>query len=48
VNSAWSYTPDNCVPCCKACNYAKKDRPQGAFFEWARRLSENLRKKGLI
>ena len=28
------YTPKNCVPCCKKCNWAKRDMPTPEFEEW--------------
>ncbi len=32
------YTPDNCVPCCKACNYAKSDRSVPEFLSWIKNI----------
>lgn len=34
------YTVDNCVPCCKYCNYAKRDRSLDEFMDWIRQLIE--------
>jgi hypothetical protein len=28
------YTPKNCVPCCKTCNYAKRSLSGEAFIKW--------------
>jgi len=33
VDSSKGYTPDNTVPCCKQCNYAKGVHSQEAFVE---------------
>lgn len=32
------YTPENSVPCCRTCNFAKKDMTADEFIAWARRL----------
>lgn len=32
------YTADNCVPCCKTCNYAKNKMSLNDFSQWVRRL----------
>jgi hypothetical protein len=34
------YTVENVVPCCKACNVAKMDRPYDDFMAWIARLTE--------
>jgi hypothetical protein len=34
------YTAENVVPCCKACNIAKMDRPFDEFMAWIARLTE--------
>jgi 5-methylcytosine-specific restriction endonuclease McrA len=39
VNSDLGYTLDNCVPCCKYCNYAKNSFDQYDFLEWTKRLA---------
>jgi hypothetical protein len=36
VDSCKGYTSDNVVPCCKMCNYAKRDRPQDEYIKWVR------------
>jgi hypothetical protein len=38
VDNAKGYTPDNVVPCCKFCNYAKGNRTLAEFLEWAKSL----------
>lgn len=42
VDSDRGYDPDNCVPCCRQCNYAKKDIPQDEFVAWAKRVAQHL------
>ena len=32
------YTMDNCVPCCKNCNYAKRSMSDEEFTSWIQRL----------
>lgn len=34
------YTLDNCVPCCKVCNYAKRDLTVEEFYSWIDRVLE--------
>ena len=34
------YALDNCVPCCKSCNYAKSDMSYMTFIAWLSRLVE--------
>jgi hypothetical protein len=34
------YTPENAVPCCSVCNYAKKAMSFDAFMAWIARLTE--------
>ena len=34
VNSSLSHALDNVVPCCKWCNYAKRERTTEEFKEW--------------
>lgn len=35
------YTLDNCVPCCKHCNRAKRDMAEKEWFEWIDRLARH-------
>jgi len=37
LNPAVGYVPNNCVPACSQCNYAKSNRPLAKFKEWLRR-----------
>ena len=41
VNNAVGYTIENCVTCCKDCNYAKRDRSADEFRAWIRRCYEH-------
>jgi len=34
------YTTNNCVACCRQCNYAKRISSPDEFLRWARRLAE--------
>lgn len=43
-DSSIGYTPDNCVPCCKQCNYAKRDLSVEEFVEHAIRISDYWKK----
>ena len=47
IDNNLGYTKENCVPCCKYCNYAKRDRTIKDFFDWAKKLGENLSKLSL-
>jgi 5-methylcytosine-specific restriction endonuclease McrA len=38
VNNELGYEPDNCVPCCKACNSAKGTMPYEEFMAYLDRL----------
>lgn len=40
VDSSKGYYIDNVVPCCKTCNYAKRDMSKEDFINWANRISE--------
>lgn len=42
-DNAIDYLPENCAPCCKQCNLAKRDMNQQEFFSWLRRLTEHQR-----
>lgn len=41
VDSSLGYTKGNMVPCCKTCNIAKSDMPQGEFLAWIERLTNH-------
>lgn len=38
VNNELGYTKENCVACCKECNFAKGRLAQSEFYEWIRRI----------
>ncbi len=38
VNNNKGYELDNCVPCCKFCNYAKSKGTKKEFLDWIARL----------
>lgn len=47
-NNIKEHNFDNLDPCCKICNYAKRERSVDNFKEWVLRLGDNLIEKGLI
>lgn len=48
INNDNGYVDGNIVTCCKTCNYAKHIMPQNEFFEWVRRVNNNLELKGIF
>lgn len=46
INSSEGYTEKNTVPCCKFCNYAKKDKSLDDFMSWVNRLIKFQSEKG--
>ena len=38
-NNSIGYILENCVPCCKQCNLAKRDMTEKEFFLWLQRLA---------
>jgi len=44
INSL-GYTMDNCVPCCKRCNFSKKDFDYSEWVEWIDKVYTNLHKR---
>ena len=40
IDSTIGYIIDNCVPCCKNCNYAKNDMSVEEFDSWLKRIFE--------
>ncbi len=42
VDSSKGYTEDNCVSCCKFCNYAKNDYTLEIFKDWVIRIYTHL------
>jgi hypothetical protein len=41
-NSISNHTVENCVPCCKFCNIAKRDRTAKEFLLWIRKLAKKI------
>lgn len=42
VDNTKGYTIDNCVPCCKTCNWCKVDRTVDEFRVWVDRVYHNF------
>lgn len=47
VNNDKGYTVDNCVPCCKTCNTAKRVMGYKEFIEWVIRIYGHIQKNRL-
>lgn len=45
VNSSIGYVLENCVPCCKQCNYSKRDMSKEEFKTFIKRVYECLYKE---
>jgi hypothetical protein len=45
VDSSLPHTVENIVPCCKWCNYAKRERTTVEFDVWAEQLYQTLQKR---
>ena len=41
INSEDYYHKDNVVPCCKQCNWAKSNKTQAEFIEWAVQVAKH-------
>lgn len=48
VNSALGYAIENCVPCCKQCNYAKRDKTVAQFWEWIQVIHSHMLSRGFL
>lgn len=42
TDNSVGYTPDNCVPCCRTCNFAKGSLTSEEFKAWARNFASNI------
>jgi len=42
LNNSIGYTKENSVPCCGQCNVAKNDYSKDSFFDWIKRVNNNL------
>jgi hypothetical protein len=40
------YTPENSVPCCSTCNYAKRDQSVQDFLAWVERVHQHQPSEG--
>ncbi len=40
VDSSVGYSMNNCIPCCKVCNWSKTNQSVGEFLAWAQRVAE--------
>jgi hypothetical protein len=45
VDNAMGHTQDNCVPCCKTCNFAKNEMSFRAFKAWITKAYKHLTNK---
>ena len=45
VDNQKGYSVENCVPCCRQCNFAKRDLSIEDFKNWATKLVNNLNSK---
>lgn len=45
IDNEQGYTKENCVPCCKMCNFLKKDYDQKFFLNHIRKMTYNLDSK---
>lgn len=49
INSSLGYTIDNCVPCCKICNYMKQELSEVEFYEHMEKiLTHRAKRKALL
>lgn len=42
IDNTKGYILENCITCCKQCNYSKKTRTQQEFFKWIKKVYQNL------
>ena len=42
IDNEIGYTEENCVPCCRICNFAKRDLSLEEFKNWLRRLQNEF------
>ena len=38
IDNSLGYSIDNCVPCCRQCNWAKRDMTQEEFYLWTAKV----------
>lgn len=45
VDNSKGYVVENCVSCCKQCNFSKRDLTQGEFVDWVKRVYKHMVEK---
>jgi len=45
IDNSKGYTVDNCVPCCKYCNYSKGNRSKEEFILWVTKVYNHSKRK---
>lgn len=45
IDSSKGYSENNCVPCCKTCNYAKRIMTQQEFYDWIDRVYNHIHRE---
>jgi len=48
IDNTKGYTPNNCVACCKQCNYFKGNMPLSEFLDQIRAIYTTLHRKGVL
>lgn len=48
VDNTKGYTIDNCVPCCKLCNFGKRDLALSDFAKWIDRAYHEMKRKEVV
>jgi hypothetical protein len=48
INNSLGYILENCVACCKWCNFAKNIRSEEDYLKWIKRSYEHLQAKNLL
>jgi len=46
-DNALGYVEGNCVPCCKTCNFLKRDMPLDKWIDWLRRIAVHHASRGV-
>ena len=47
INNDKGYTLENCVPCCKKCNYAKRDFSRADFYDLIYKIYKTAKNRGI-
>jgi len=42
IDNSLPHTKENCVPCCKWCNFSKRERTTAEFIEWINRVYNTI------